>query len=151
MSMINPGQEIEEVLEAAVVLAQTYGHEYVTLEHLAYAIVNHEPFFKLINDYGVDATDVLEEFDEYLSQQTALVSKSEQKDELPRRTQALERAINRSLTHVLFTGRDSLQIIDVFLSIQMEQQSHASYFLIKHGLNKVAFVEYYNKHYAVLS
>lgn len=145
MSMITPSQEIEEILEASATLAMTYSHEYVTLEHLAYAIVNYQPFFDLIKEYGVEPSDLLEDLEGYLEQQTSI--EGDLQDTTPKRTTALERAVNRALTHVLFTGRDSMQIIDLFLSIQLEQQSHASYFLLKYGLNKIAFVEFYNNNY----
>ncbi len=147
MSMINPGQEVEAVVEESATLAMTYGHEYVTLEHLAYAIVNYEPFYQLINQYGVNGEALLDELEEYIESQTALEAKDPQNTP-PRRTAALERAINRALTHVLFNGRDSIQLIDLFLSIQLETQSMASYFLIKAGLNKIAFVEFFNANYS---
>jgi ATP-dependent Clp protease ATP-binding subunit ClpA len=47
----------------------------------------------------------------------------------------------------MFTGRRSLSVIDVFLSIMSESNSHAQYFMLKHGMKKSEFVEFWHKNY----
>lgn len=144
--MISPGPEIEPIVEEATRHAKELYHEYVTLEHLALATVTHAPFYQLLQDYGVDVRHLVDDLSAYLDGQTYLVSKDPSYDS-PKRTHALERVFNRALTQVLFSGRESVQIIDVFLSIASETTSYASYYFVKYGLNKIAFVEYYNKFY----
>ena len=63
----------------------------------------------------------------------------------PRKTHALERLFNRALTSVMLTGRRQTNVIDIYLSIMAESHSHAQYFLLRHGVNKHEFLEFYNK------
>ena len=65
----------------------------------------------------------------------------------PRRTVALERIFNRANVQVMFTGRRAITTIDMYLSIMAETNSHAHYFLLKYGVKKQEFVEYWQKVY----
>ena len=64
-----------------------------------------------------------------------------------KRTNSLERVFNRALTQVLFSGRAEILPLDVFLSISAENNSHASYFIHKYGVDKIKLVKFFNKHY----
>jgi ATP-dependent Clp protease ATP-binding subunit ClpA len=47
----------------------------------------------------------------------------------------------------MFTGRRTLTVIDVYLSIMAETNSHAHYFLLKYGVKKQEFVDHWQKTY----
>ena len=148
MSMISAGREIETIVDLAVDLAISFDHKYVTLEHLALAMVTHPPFHQLISDYGTATSDLIDDFESYLSSQTEISADTMAGETtIPSRTQALERVCHRALTHVLFAGRNSIQIIDLFSSLLSEPNSYASYFFAKYGLDRGGFIDYYNKNY----
>jgi ATP-dependent Clp protease ATP-binding subunit ClpA len=88
---------------------------------------------------------MLTELTDYLSQQTSIVSNDP--DFVPKKTHSLERVFNRAFSQVLFSNRTHVQIIDIFLSISNETNSHSSYFFIKYGMERTQFVEYYNNNY----
>jgi ATP-dependent Clp protease ATP-binding subunit ClpA len=142
--MIN-SPEIESIIENAIELAKTRKHQYCTLEHLLLALVSHQPFKKCIGGFGADVESLIHELGTYLDSLHAIESKDA--DVNPRKTNALERAINRSVTQVLFTGRRQVTTIDFYLSIAAEGNSHAHYFLLKYGINKNEFVAYWQKNY----
>ena len=81
----------------------------------------------------------------YLDTQAMLVSNPVKKD--PRKTNALERVFNRALTQVMFSGRRSMATIDLWLAIMRETNSHASYFMLKHGSYKKDFVIHWQQCY----
>jgi ATP-dependent Clp protease ATP-binding subunit ClpA len=140
--MNNP--EIESLVEQAVAVAREKQHEYVTTEHLLLSLVRHPPFRRCLNQFGVDV-DVLDtEIDVYLNSLTNLVRPT---IEAPKRTVALERLFNRAQVQVMFTGRRNLTTADLYLSIMSESNSHAHYFLLKHGVKKLEFIEFWQKHY----
>jgi ATP-dependent Clp protease ATP-binding subunit ClpA len=64
---------------------------------------------------------------------------------IPQRTHSLERVFNRAFTQVLFSAREQMETIDLYLSISQETNSHAAYFLLKWGINRRQLVEYYTK------
>lgn len=144
--MINPNPEIEVIIAEATLNAKTLTHEYVTLEHLALSLVKFKPFNQLLVDYGVDTASLQDEIAMYVKDQTYLVA-AEEDYAAPRKTHSLERVFNRAFTQVLFSGRTSMLLIDVLVSIMAESNSHASYFFIKYGIIKNDFIVFYGKHY----
>lgn len=144
--MINANPEIEVIVNDATANAKAQYHEYVTLEHLALALVSYKPFNQLLADFGADVVGLQKDLTDYLIAQVNLVSKNSAYD-APRRTHALERVFNRAFTQVLFSGRSSMQIVDVFLSISAENNSHAQYFYTKYGLDKQSLITFYQKNY----
>jgi len=145
MTMIQPNPEIEVIVNSATEGAKKLNHEYVTLEHILGALVSYKPFYSLIKHFGADADGLLDEIELYLQKQDYLISKEE--NCIPKKTHSLERVFNRAFTQVLFSGRSHIQVIDLFLSISSEANSHAAYFLIKYGLDKAKVVDYYNENY----
>ena len=136
--------EIEQIVDAAVKLAQTKRHEYVLTEHVMLAMIRHVAFRKVLEKYGTDVPMFEQELDAYLD---SLVNLIKDQDVQPKKTNALERCFNRALTQVLFTGRRSITTVDLYLAMMSETNSHAHYFLLKYGIKKAEFVEFYSKNY----
>ena len=143
--MINHNPEIEVVIANATELAKKYNHEYVTLEHLTLGLLEFKPWNDLMIAFGIDVAGLISDLVEYLERQTYIVSNEE--SHIPKKTHSLERVFNRAFTQVLFSGRNHVQIIDIFLSIASEANSHSSYFFIKYGLERSQVVDYYNQNY----
>jgi ATP-dependent Clp protease ATP-binding subunit ClpA len=140
--------ETESIIESAIAFAKERKHQYVTIEHLLLALVSHVPFKKCITSFGVDSDSLITELNSYLDSLTAIVSNTDPAVEVnPRRTNALERVMNRSVTQVLFTGRKQVTTIDLYLSIATEANSHAHYFLLKYGIIRNEFVQHWQKTY----
>jgi len=137
--------EIESIIEQAIAYAKEHKHQYVTVEHLLLALVNYSTFKKCLSTFGADVDTMSEEIKAYLESLHAIVSKDD--EVVPRKTNSLERVMNRSVTQVLFTGRRQVTTVDLYLSIAAEGNSHAHYFLLKYGINKNEFVAHWQKHY----
>ena len=133
--------EIEQITDYAITLAKKGKSEYVLVEHLLLSLIRYAPFSKVMDTYGIEREFLDEDLVLYLNK----IKKSATKT--PKKTNAIERVFNRSVTQVLFTGRRYVTTIDLFLSIISETQSHASYYLLKYGVDKTKFTEFWNKHY----
>ena len=138
--------EIEQIIDASVKIARDKKHEYVLTEHMLLAMLQHQPFAKVLEKYGVDLVMFEQELDAYLNSLANLVK--DVPDLQPKKTNALERTFNRALTQVLFTGRRSITTLDLYLAVMSESNSHAQYFLLKYGVKKNEFVEFYGKNYS---
>jgi ATP-dependent Clp protease ATP-binding subunit ClpA len=57
----------------------------------------------------------------------------------PKKTQAMERMLNRAFTQTLFSGRTTIHPIDVFLSMLKEKKSFAAFCMRKHGIDSEKF------------
>ena len=143
--MIQPNPEIEVVISAAGENAKRFNHEYVTLEHLLQALINYPPFHDMLQKFGIDVESMNSDIEMFHAQAMYMVG--EGPVEQPKKTHALERVFNRALTQVLFSGRTQIQIIDVFLSITAESNSHAAYFVFKCGIDRDTLVEFYKENY----
>ena len=140
--------EIESIIEQAVENAKSRSHEYCTVEHLLLSLITHTPFNKCLAGFGVDTELMVKEVTHYIDSLHAIKAKVDQGQTVqPRKTNALERTMNRSVTQVLFTGRKVVTTIDLYLSIANETNSHAHYFLLKYGVTKAEFVPHWQKTY----
>jgi ATP-dependent Clp protease ATP-binding subunit ClpA len=146
--MIHTNPEIELVINQASESAKRLQHQYVTLEHLFLSMVKFPPFRELITKFGVDIDGLDADLEGYLVKQTPLLSSGTNDDGHPKKTHALERVFNRALTQVLFSGRSHIQLVDVFISITAEANSHAAYFILKYGMDRQNFLIFYNKNYS---
>lgn len=137
--------EIEGIIEHAIEHAKERNHTYCTVEHLLLALLNHQPFKKCVLSFGADADGMIQEVSAYLDSLSSI--KSKDPNTQPRKTNSLERVMNRSITQVLFTGRRQVTTIDLYLSILSEGNSHAQYFLLKYGVVKNEFIPFWQKSY----
>jgi ATP-dependent Clp protease ATP-binding subunit ClpA len=142
---MNHSPEIENIIEQAITFAKEHNHEYVTVEHLLLALVTFAPFKKCMVGYGIDVDLMSAEIAAYIKSLQSIVAK--EPNTIPKKTNSLERVMNRSVTQVLFSGRRTVTTIDLYLSMASESNSHAHYFLLKYGVSKQEFFPYWQKHY----
>jgi ATP-dependent Clp protease ATP-binding subunit ClpA len=136
--------EIEQILAQAQKLARIKHHEYVTLEHLALALMRHAPFNAVLVKFGAMVAELDGDLEAYID---SMVHLSTERDKDPKKTNALERVFNRALTQVLFTGRRQVTTIDLWLAIMNESNSHAHYYFLKYGIEKKTFIEFWQANY----
>jgi ATP-dependent Clp protease ATP-binding subunit ClpA len=137
--------EIEQIIDNAVRIAKDKHHKYVLTEHLLASMLTYDPFKNVLVKFGADIDTLSRELDAYLASLTGL--ELHDQDLQPRKTNALERVFNRALTQVLFTGRRTVTTADLYLSIMSETNSHAHYFMLKYGINKIEFVKFWEQNY----
>jgi len=140
MSLNN--SDIEQVITRAGEIARTYNHEYVILEHLSLSIFEYKPFNDFLRRNNIDIDNLCFELTNYIESQTHLVTTS---GNPPRKTQSLERVFNRALTQALFNGTNRIKIIDLLISITVEHNSHAAYFMTKYGIDRASLVAFYKQ------
>jgi len=131
------GKEVDKVLEVATNIASKYGHSYISTEHMLLAILKNNQFAKLLIKFGIQLDELCLDLESHIVNQYGKYTNSN-----PVKTQSLERVFNRSLTSVLFSGRDQVQIVDIFVSLMQENNSHSSYFLMKYNIKRDEFLEF---------
>jgi ATP-dependent Clp protease ATP-binding subunit ClpA len=139
--MVEPSQELTIVFDKAVNDAKKLQHEYVTLEHLLYAMLCEENFENIIKGYGTDPELVKKQLENHLKLKCDDI-KTDLVKYKPKKTQTVERALNRAFAQVLFQGRNKIDISDVLISILSEKRSYACFIAQQAGLEKDKFVHY---------
>ena len=140
--MVEPSKELQAVFDKAVSDAKKLSHEYVTIEHLLYAMLCEETFSTLVTGYGADVEYMKKELENFLKNNLDDIKITTDAKYKPKKTQAVERVLNRAFTQVLFNGRNNIEIPDVFNSLLSEKKSWAFFITQKVGINKEKFTEY---------
>jgi ATP-dependent Clp protease ATP-binding subunit ClpA len=141
--MIEPSQTLQAIFENAVNHAKQLKHEYVTVEHIVYGILCDEVSFKLLKSFGADANFVKVNLENYINKNLSEIV-SANSDIRPRKTNSVERVLNRCFSQVLFSGRQKIEVADVIISVLSEKNSFSYYYLTKGGLTKEKFVKFVN-------
>jgi len=142
--MVEPNEELQLVFDKAIKDAKKLQHEYVTLEHLLFSMLCSENFYNLLKGYGCSVDDLKKPLEEYLKTGLPEIVMPKGSRYKPKKTQTVERVLNRAFTQVLFAGRAHITLSDVLLSILSEKKSHAAFFLDSSGVDKDKFAEYIN-------
>jgi ATP-dependent Clp protease ATP-binding subunit ClpA len=139
--MVEPSNELQLVFEKAIDVAKKLRHEYLTLEHLLFAMLCDESFYKCVSGYGADSEFLKKNLEHYLKSKLDEIT-TDQTDAKPRKTQAVERVLNRAFTQVLFNGRQKIEPTDVFLAMMSEKRSFAHYYIQQAEIDKEKFADY---------
>ena len=144
--MLQPNKDLEQIFETAVSLANDHQHEYVTLEHFLYGMINNESFAELLKQFGADVKSLSNDLEKFIKEDLKEIVNPNA--ERPKKTNTVDRVLNRAFTQVLFTGRQVIEPVDCFISMLAEKKSYASYFIKKANIDKEKFVNYIQKEYA---
>ena len=141
--MVEPSSELQLLFEKAIDVAKKLKHEYLTIEHLLFSMLCEDSFNKCVTGYGADADFLKKNLELYLKNKCDEII-TEQTDVKPRKTQAVERVLNRAFTQVLFNGRQKIEPTDVFLAMMSEKRSYANYYIQQAEIDKDKFADYLN-------
>jgi ATP-dependent Clp protease ATP-binding subunit ClpA len=141
--MVEPSDNLQAVFEKAIDTAKKLHHEYLTIEHLLFAMLLEETFTNVVAGFGANADEMKADLNDYLQNKCAEIT-VEDVVVKPKKTQAVERVLNRAFTQVLFNGRQRIEPTDVFLAMIGEKRSWAQYYIQKAEIDKDKFNDYLN-------
>jgi ATP-dependent Clp protease ATP-binding subunit ClpA len=142
--MIEPSQNLQKIFETAVSTAKKLGHEYITIEHIIFGILDDPESYAMIEGFGADANFIKTNLDHYIKTNLNDI-KVNLPDVKPKKTNSVERVLNRCFTQVLFSGRQKIEVADVIISVLNEKNSFGFYFLNKGGVTKEKFVKFFQE------
>jgi ATP-dependent Clp protease ATP-binding subunit ClpA len=132
--------EVEIALSLAANEAARRRHEYVTLEHLLYALLFDEATALVVRHAGGDLVLVKKELETFLTEQ--LDSVPEDAFTTPTASLGVQRAIRRAMSHVQSSGKDQVTGANVLVAIFAERDSPAVNILEKSGVTRLDVVAY---------
>ena len=146
--MIEPSQNLQTIFEYSIEVAKQNGHEYITIEHIVFAIMNDQDAFSFIESFGADANFIKTNLEHYIKNNLNDI-KTTDKNVKPKKTNSVERVLNRCFTQVLFSGRQRMEVADVIISVLSEKNSFGFYFLQKGGVTKEKFVKFFQENVVI--
>ena len=132
--------EVEIALSLAANEAARRRHEYVTLEHLLYALLFDEATALVVRHAGGDPVLIKKELETFLTEQ--LESVPEDAFTTPTASLGVQRAIRRAMSHVQSSGKDQVTGANVLVAIFAERDSPAVNILEKSGVTRLDVVAY---------
>ena len=141
--MVEPSDNLQAVFEKAIDTAKKLHHEYLTVEHLLFAMLLDDSFNNCIAGYGANSDELKKGLLEYLQTKCDEITISDVVVK-PRKTQSVERVLNRAFTQVLFNGRQKIEPTDVFLAMMGEKRSWAYFYISQANIDKEKFADYLN-------
>jgi ATP-dependent Clp protease ATP-binding subunit ClpA len=141
--MVEPSDTLQEVFERAIDTAKKLHHEYLTIEHLLAAMLADEGFANTIQGFGANSEEMKKDLADYLQNKCSEITITDVVVK-PKKTQAVERVLNRAFTQVLFNGRQRIEPTDIFLAMIGEKRSWAQYYIQKAEIDKDKFNDFLN-------
>ena len=100
--MVEPNDDLQRVFDKAVQVAKKLKHEYVTLEHLLYAMLCTDKFQNMITGFGANFEDIKDNLETFLKTKLNDIKVKEGTLKYkPKKTTSVERVLNRAFTQVL--------------------------------------------------
>ena len=142
--MLEPNSDLEQIFERAVTVATKNQHEYITLEHFLWSMVVDQKFGAMLKAYGAEVDELKTNLENFIDKELEDI-KTQTPNTKPKKTNTVERMLNRAFTQVLFTGRNVIDPVDCFISLFAEKKSFANYFLRKAKIDKDSFIKWINE------
>ncbi|HIL21129.1 MAG TPA: ATP-dependent Clp protease ATP-binding subunit ClpA [Candidatus Thioglobus sp.] len=135
--MIEPG--LQQEINLVMTEARNSRLEFVTVEHLLLALLNMEEVVTFLRGKRVNVDEVRAELEQYIVSHTPLISEDAEIDIVP--TVGFQRVLQRSVYQAQSAQRNSVNAMNVFVSIFSEKESHAVYMLKLNNLSRLDVME----------
>lgn len=129
--------KLNDVFKKSVGFAKKSRHEYVTLEHIFWSILQSEDGQEIFKALDVDAKTLLQEITSHI--ETTMPPLPEPTE--PFETVALSHAINDMMTHLHSAGQKEATIGDMLAAAFLQKHSYAVYLMRREGIERVDILE----------
>ncbi len=132
--------EVEIALSVATNDAARRRHEYVTIEHLLYALLLDETTANVVRHAGGDPKAIKKKLDGFLSDQMEPLA--EDSPVQPPPSLGVQRAFRRAHNHVKSSGKDEVTGANIIVAMYAEHDSFAVTLLEEQGVSRLDVVSY---------
>ena len=133
-------RDVEFTLQAAFREAESRRHQFVTVEHLLFALLHGEVASKIVIGCGGDVPAVVRQLERHFADSLESVP-----DQAPYEidlTDGLHRVIDHVQTHAQSAERRIAGAGDVLAALLLEERSHAAWFLRQQGISRLDVLEF---------
>lgn len=137
--------ELTYTLEAAYREAAQRHHAYFCVEHILYALSFDDDVKEILEACDGNLEALRKDLDEYFDkriEKTPPTLASGSASSNPVQTPGVDRVLQRTIIQVHSSGRDIITAREVLISIFLEEDSHAAYFLRKQGITRLHVLQY---------
>ena len=132
-------KDIETTLGAAAKEAHLRHHEYMSIEHLLFSILENKHGARIIFACGGDTKRIRARLESFFNTHMETVDATHGP---PRPTSALQRVLQRTLLHIQSAGKKEADIGDLLASLSAEEDSYAVFFLKQEGITRLDIINF---------
>jgi ATP-dependent Clp protease ATP-binding subunit ClpA len=132
--------EVEIALSVAASDASRRRHEYMTVEHLLYALLLDEATAAVVRHAGGDPAVIKKHLERYLTE--TLEALPEESANMPTPSLGVQRAIRRAVNHVKSSGKEEVTGANVLIAMFAEHDSYAITAMEEGGVTRLDLVSY---------
>ncbi len=135
-------QDVQIAFTLAVREAQRRRHEYLTTEHVLYALLFEGVGQQILTACGGDVDGLKELLENFFDLHLEHLPEDVEDEEVPRQTLALQRMLQRTVLHMQASNQREVGVGDLLAAILEEENSHACFFLQSQGVERVDLLDY---------
>jgi len=133
-------KELQDTLNLALGEAAKRRHEYLTLEHLLYALLEDKGACDIIKACGGSVQNIRAELDKFLNENMEELPNGI--EAMPSYTSALERVLTRAYMQAESSAQTTIDSGNVLAAMFQEKRSHSVYILEKEGITRLDVLSY---------
>ena len=133
-------QEVQITFSLAVREAQRRHHEFLTTEHVLYAMLFDEQGREILKACGGDVETLRTDLELFFEQH--LESLEQLEGDMPEQTVGLQNVLQRTVTHMQSSGREEIGIGDILAAIMEQEDCLAAQILQSEGLSRLDVLNY---------
>ncbi len=133
-------KELEFTLNLAFKEAREKNHEFMTVEHLLYALLGNPSAVEVLRACGGNLEQLKQDVGIFLEETTPKLSEDDTRETQP--TLGFQRVLQRAVFHVQSSDKTEVTGANVLVAIFSEQESQAVYFLNKLNITRLDVVNY---------
>lgn len=133
-------KELEFTLNLAFKEAREKNHEFMTVEHLLYALLGNPSAVEVLRACGGNLEQLKHDVSNFLDETTPRLSTDDTRETQP--TLGFQRVLQRAVFHVQSSDKNEVTGANVLVAIFSEQESQAVYFLNKLDITRLDVINF---------
>jgi ATP-dependent Clp protease ATP-binding subunit ClpA len=133
-------KELEFTLNLAFKEAREKHHEFMTVEHLLFALLDNPSAAEVLRACGADLEQLKRDLARFLDETTPRLAAGDTRETQP--TLGFQRVLQRAVFHVQTSDKNEVTGANVLVAMFSEQESQAVYFLNRMNITRLDVVNY---------
>jgi ATP-dependent Clp protease ATP-binding subunit ClpA len=133
-------KELSETLGFAVKEAKKRRHEYVSVEHVLFALLHDDTGIDIIAKCGGNVDNLKRSLESFFEERIERIP--EDNEYVLQQTIGFQRVIQRAVNHARSAEKQEVAIGDIMASIFQEKESHAESYLKSEGISRLDVLNY---------
>jgi ATP-dependent Clp protease ATP-binding subunit ClpA len=128
-------KELSATLGFAVREAKKRRHEYVSIEHILFAILYDPTGIDIVENCGGNVENLINSIEDFFEEKIERIPAGN--EYVLQQTIGFQRVIQRAVNHARSAEKPEVTVSDILASIFLEKDSHAEYFLSAEGVTRL--------------